>query len=190
MNEILKCIKERRSHRQYLDQPIQDFDLDMILEAGLYAPNAGGRQSPVFVVIQDKELIETLGIENRKAMPSRLGSHVSNEQPSIIDNPDIKSGFYGASTLIIFFAPNHYTYMESDCAMSAQNMMLTAHSLGLGSCYIGRAKETFESKVGQTILSRLNNLDNYLPIGHLIVGYPSGITPHAKERKSQRIIKL
>ncbi|MDE5776299.1 MAG: nitroreductase family protein, partial [Treponemataceae bacterium] len=99
--EFLDIIKKRRSIRKYTDEQIPRADLETIIEAGLCAPNAGGRQGTVIVGIHDKSLAETVGKLNLARFDrSRLeGNYVSKEQPSIIDNPNIKSGFYGAPSV-------------------------------------------------------------------------------------------
>ena len=107
-NELLKLMKERRSYRQFETKQIKKEELEMILEAGQYAPNAGGRQSTLFLVTQDKEVNETLGKINRQAAIIVAGRYVNKAQPSIIDNPKITSGFYGAPTVITLLGPKNF----------------------------------------------------------------------------------
>ena len=109
-DELLELIKTRRSYRTFEDKQINDQQLDMILEAGLYAPNAGGRQSILFLVTQDKQINEQLGKISRQVAHVVKGRYVSKEQPSIIDNPDIKSALYGAPTVITLLGPKDFIF--------------------------------------------------------------------------------
>ena len=108
--ELLEAIKTRRSIRKYQAKQISRSDLEKIMEAGTYASNAGGGQRSMIVGIRNAELVEKLGRMNMAHFDrSRLiGSYVSKEQPSVIDDPNIKSGFYGAPALCIVFAQKDF----------------------------------------------------------------------------------
>jgi nitroreductase len=188
-NEVLNCIKERRSIRKYKPEQITEDELKIILEAGLYAPNAGGRQSPAFIVTQDKELNEKIGRMKRKAIGEiPAGRHVSKEQPSILDDTTLPSCFYGAPTVITIIAPATFMFSESDCTMAAESIMLAAWSIGVASCYIGRADETFATEFGQELLSDWKINSNYKAFCHVLLGYADGEVPQAKPRSEGRII--
>ena len=150
--ELLELMKHRRSIRKYEDRQIDRADLEKVMEAGLYAPNAGGGQRSMIVAIHNPELVEKLGRLNVACMDrSRLiGSHVSAEQPSIIDDPSIKSGFYGAPTVCIVFAQKNFLYSIPDAFCCAENMVLEATELGLASCIIARGEETFACPAGSS----------------------------------------
>ncbi len=157
-DELLELIKTRRSYRTFEDKQINDQQLDMILEAGLYAPNAGGRQSILFLVTQDKQINEQLGKISRQVAHVVKGRYVSKEQTSIIDNPDIKSALYGAPTVITLLGPKDFIFSEADCCVACQNMMLMAHALGLGSCMISRAALTMNSDFGKALLEKRKSI--------------------------------
>ena len=157
-DELLELIKTRRSYRTFEDKQINDQQLDMILEAGLYAPNAGGRQSILFLVTQDKQINEQLGKISRQVAHVVKGRYVSKEQPSIIDNPDIKSALYGAPTVITLLGPKDFIFSEADCCVACQNIMLMAHALGLGSCMISRAALTMNSDFGKALLEKKKSI--------------------------------
>ena len=157
-DELLELIKTRRSYRTFEDKQINDQQLDMILEAGLYAPNAGGRQSILFLVTQDKQINEQLGKISHQVAHVVKGRYVSKEQPSIIDNPDIKSALYGAPTVITLLGPKDFIFSEADCCVACQNMMLMAHALGLGSCMISRAALTMNSDFGKALLEKRKSI--------------------------------
>jgi nitroreductase len=193
MNEVIKCITQRRSIRKYKQEQITSDELNQILLAGSYAPNAGGRQSPVMVVLQNKDIISKLGsisrhlfVQNRTP---KTGS-VSTEQPSIADDDSITNALYGAPTVIIVFAPKTHRYKIEDGTLVIGNMMLAAHTLGIGSCLIARAAETFSTSEGKEIISDWNISDDYEAIGFCILGYPDGNLPKAKPRKEYVVKRI
>lgn len=110
--KLLDLMKYRRSIRKYENRQIPRTDLEKILEAGLYAPNAGGGQRSIICALQDQSLCAQVGKLNVAKFDRKnlAGSYVSADQPSIIDDPSIKSGFYGALTVCVIFGPkNFYT---------------------------------------------------------------------------------
>jgi len=185
MNEIITNMLERRSYRKYEKKQIPDDLLNQILEVALFAPNAGSGQRTKMLVCQNEEVNQTLGKFNKVAMPIRLGSKVNENQPSIIDNPDIQNAFYDAPTVITFFALKNFLYSKEDSAFMAENILLAAQSLGLGGCYVGRAKETFNNEYGKKLMEEWELIDCD-PIGHVILGYPIGVS-YPKPRKEKRI---
>lgn len=125
MNEVLKCLKERRSIRKYRPEQIKDSELEQILEAGTYAPTGMGMQSPIMVAVQDPETIAKLSKMNAAVM-------------GVTSDP-----FYGAPTVIIVLADrSRGTYVE-DGSLVMGNLMNAAYSIGVDSCWIHRAKEVF-----------------------------------------------
>lgn len=190
VNHVLECILQRRSYRKYKEQQITEVELKTILEAGLYAPNAGSGQRSAFIVTQDRELNEILGRINRSMSPADKRSTVSKEQPSILDDPTIKSAFYGAPTVVTIIALTNFLYSEADCAVAAQNMMLAAQSIGVASCMVARANETFSSEIGQQLLKDWKISEGYKAFYHVLLGYADGDTPKVKDRKEGRIIKI
>ena len=186
--ELLDIIKKRRSIRKYTDGQIPKEHLEKIIEAGLCAPNAGGRQGTVIVGIHNKELTEIVGKLNLAGFDrSRLeGSYVSKEQPSIIDNPNIKSGFYGAPSVCIVFAQKNFLYSIPDAFCAAENMVLQATELGISSCIIARGEETFDNDYGNSLLKDWGIPENYIARCFVILGYIDGEQPHAKPVNSNR----
>ena len=140
--DILDLMRYRRSIRKYQARQVPRDALEKVLEAGSYAPNAGGGQRSVLVAIHDRELVERLGRLNAASMDRRklLGGYVSADQPSIIDDPSIKSGFYGAPTVCVVFTPVSFLYGVPDAFCCAENMVLAASELGLASCIIARGE--------------------------------------------------
>ena len=113
---VSEAIRLRRSIRRYRDKQISSQDMKKIIEAGTYAPNAGGGQRTVICGIRNKALVEQLGKLNLSRFDrSRLvGSFVSREQPSAIDDPSIKNGFYGAPSVCVIFSPDNFLYSVPD----------------------------------------------------------------------------
>ena len=97
--DILDIMRNRRSIRKYLKQPVEKEKLDKIVEAGLFAPNPGGRQGTKIILLDDPEMIEKIGIVNANCENRNWDVGVSKDQPSIIDDKSIKSGFYGCQAL-------------------------------------------------------------------------------------------
>ena len=186
--ELLEIIKNRRSIRKYKDEQISKEHLEKIIEAGLCAPNAGGRQGTVIVGIHNKELTEIIGKLNlaRFDRGQLEGSYVSKEQPSIIDNPNIKSGFYGAPSVCIVFAQKNFLYSIPDAFCAAENMVLQATELGISSCIIARGEETFVGDYGNTLLKNWGIPENYIARCFVILGYIDGEQPHAKPIQQNR----
>lgn len=161
----------RRSVRKYSDRPVEDEKLDKVLTAGLYAPTGMNNQAPVMVAVRDKETRDRL---------SRMNAAVMGAS----GDP-----FYGAPCVIVVLSdPERMTWVE-DGSLVLGNLMNAAHSLGLGSCWIHRAKECFDTPEGKALLRAWGVPENYRGVGNCILGYAAE-EPEAKPRKSGRIIKI
>ena len=188
--ELLELMKYRRSIRKYEDRQVSQDDLEKVIQAGLFAPNAGGGQRSMIVAVHSKELVEKLGRLNVACMDrSRLmGSHVSAEQPSIIDDPTMKSAFYGAPAVCVVFARKGFLYSVPDAFCCAENMVLEATELGLASCIIARAEATFQTPEGQALQKEWGVPDDYEARCFVLLGYCRGDYPAEKPRKPGRSI--
>lgn len=173
MNETLKILKERRSIRKYKKDQITDEQLNLILEAGTYAATGMGRQSPIMVVVQDEETIKELSKMNADVLGAKVDP------------------FFGAPTVVIVLGDKGCTttYLE-DGSLVIGNLMNAAHSVGVDSCWIHRAKEVFESERGQELLKKWGIEGDYVGIGHCILGYRDCEYPEAKERKENYIVRV
>ena len=194
-NEVIKNIMHRRAIRRFETRQIEESALQQILQAGLYAPSAGGRQGVLLVVCQDKEINERLGKIKRSNSNPKMAtatSYVSREQPSIADDPNLRNAFYDAPTVITMFAPKNFLFSAEDCAVAAENMMLAADSLGIGSCCIGAGWTAFADSYGQEILRRWGIRTDYYAVMQLLLGYPreGDNHPTPKPRKDNRIIRV
>lgn len=170
MDIVLENMKERRSVRSYKNDPVPGELIDKVIEAGLCAASGMNRQSAIIVNVKNKELRDRLMRMNASIM-GREGS----------------DPFYGAPNVLIVLADKNMPTYIYDGSLVMGNMMLEAHNLGLGSCWVHRAKEEFESKEGKEILRSLGIGENYEGIGHLILGYTDGEYPAPKEIKSGRV---
>ena len=170
MNETIKTLTERRSIRKYKKEQIKPEQLEQILQAGQYAPTGMGAQSPVMVVVQDRQLIEKIGKMNAAVMGTE------------------SDPFYGAPTVIVVFADRRRgTYLE-DGSLVVGNLLNAAHAVGVDSCWIHRAKEVFETQAGKMLMHGWGLDENYVGIGNCILGYRDCDYPIPKPRKENYII--
>ncbi|MBW7571717.1 nitroreductase [Caproiciproducens faecalis] len=171
MNEVLKAMEERRSIRQYKPDSVPKEIIDKIIRAGTYAPNGMGRQSAIIVAVTNKELRDRL---------SKMNSEIGGWEPDF-------DPFYGAPVVLIVLAEKNWRNCVYDGSLVMGNLMLAAHSLGIGSCWINRAKQEFESDEGKAILKSLGIEGEYEGIGHCVLGYPDGPIPQAAPRKENHV---
>ena len=171
MNEVIKAMKERRSIRKFKAEMPSKADLEQIVEAGLYAANVRGRQAVITIAVTDKELRDKL-------------SAVNNE---IMGGPEGNDPFYGAPAILIVLANKEVPTAPYDGSLVMGNLMLAAHSLGLGSIWIHRAKEEFEMPEYQKLLKDLGIEGEWEGIGHCAVGYIDGENPAAAPRNDGRV---
>lgn len=186
---LIDIIKKRHSIRKYTDKQISREHLELILEAGNYAPNAGGGQRSMMIAVHNAELTAKIGRMNlsRFDRSRLLGSYVSKEQPSCIDDPTMKNGFYDAPTVVAIFCQNNFAFRVADAFCMTENMILQATELGISSCIISRGEETFASDEGQNLLKEWNVPENYSAVCFVILGYIDGEQPHTKPRKANRV---
>ena len=165
MESTLKDILERRSSRKYRPDQISEDELYRVLEAGMYAPSAMNRQSSVMVVLQDRDEI----------------AHLSRMNASIMGSDG--DPFYGAPTVIIVLGDRGNRNAVQDGSLVMGNLMNAAHAIGLGSCWINRAYEEFESEEGKALLRKWGVSGDLIGIGHCILGYPLDMPKAAAPRK-------
>lgn len=172
MKDTLADLKSRRSCRQYLPQQISAAELDAVLEIGTYAPTGHGAQSPVMVAVQAPEMMKRLSEVNGRIMDAK------------------KDPFYGAPTAIIVFADTSVPTGHQDACMVMANLMHAAHALGLGSCWINRAKQMFELPEMVDLRAKWGLKPEMEGMGICILGYiPEGTVFPTKPRKDGYIVK-
>lgn len=178
--QALDNMKSRRSCRNFLPALPSRELIEKVLEAGTWAPTGHNRQSPIIIVITKPELRQRL---------SKLNAKVWNEMTiknGGTPHPDMDP-FYGAPVVILVLADRKIrTYHHDGCAVLT-NMANAAHAVGLGSCWIHRAKQEFESEEGKAILKELGIEGDYEGIDHLILGYPSKPLPQPLPRKADYV---
>ncbi|MCR5671072.1 MAG: nitroreductase [Butyrivibrio sp.] len=171
MNETLKVLETRRSCRNFKPDMIKKEDLEAIIKAGTYAATGMGKQSPIIIAVTDKELRDALSEENRK-----IGGWNEGFDP-----------FYGAPVVLIVLANKGVPTYVYDGSLVMGNLMNAAESLGVGSIWIHRAKEEFESSFGKDILKKLGIEGNFEGIGHCALGYAAEPAKDAAPRKENYV---
>ena len=166
---MLNQIKTRRSVKKYKPDMVPKEVIDQIMEAGFYAASGMNWQSPIIVAVTNKEVRDKLSEMNAKIMGVNIDP------------------FYGAPVVLVVLADKTKPTYLYDGSLVMGNMMLAAHELGIGSCWVHRAKEEFETEEGKEILKSLGIEGEYEGIAHCILGYAEGDYPQEKPRKENRV---
>ena len=167
--DLLTLMETRRSVRSFKPDMIPSDVIDQIIKAGTYAATGMNRQSPIIIAVTNKEMRDRLSRMNAKIMGSD------------------KDPFYGAPVVLIVLAKKEAPTHVYDGSLVMGNLMLAAHSLGLGSCWIHRAKETFEREEGKAILKELGIEGDYEGIGNCVIGYAKEPAKEAAPRKADYV---
>ena len=170
--ETLTTLKTRRSCRAYKPDHVEEEKLNAIDEAGTFAPTGMGKQSPIILVIKDKEVRDQLA----KINAAVLGADIDP--------------FYGAPDLVVVLADKSMPTYVYDGSLVMGNTMNAAADLGVASCWVHRAKEEFESEEGKAILKKLGIEGEYEGIGNLILGYAAGPAGDPAPRKANYIYMI
>lgn len=171
-NTVIDALKERRSIKNYIEKQISDEELDTVLEAGKYAPTGRNRQSPLMVAVRDRETVKKL---------SKLNA-------AILDTDS--DPFYGAPCVVVVFADSSVNTGIEDASLVMGNLMNAAHAIGLGGCWIHRAREMFESEEGKKLMREWRVDEKYIGVGNCILGYRNGDMPVVRPRKEGYVIKI
>ncbi len=172
MNETVKNLIERRSCRSYKPDMVPEDVLNQILEAGAYAATGMGKQSPILIAVTDKKVRDQLSAMNAAVMGTKMDP------------------FYGAPVVVVVLADRSIPTHVYDGSLVIGNLMNAAHALGIGSCWIHRAKEEFDSAEGKAILKSLGIEGDYEGIGHCILGYQADDAKPAAPRKENYIYRI
>lgn len=164
-NNALEVLKSRRSIRSYQDKMPEKELIAQIVEAGTYAPTGMGKQSPIIVAVTNRDTRDQLAEMNAKIM-------------GVDTDP-----FYGAPVVLVVLADKQYPTYLYDGSLVMGNLMNAAQAVGLGSCWIHRAKEVFETPEGKALLKEWGIEGDYEGIGNCIIGYSAQETLQAKPRK-------
>lgn len=172
MKDAMEVLLTRRSIRNFNDKPVPEDVLNKILEAGTYAPTAMGMQKPIIIAITDKKVRDEVSRENAKIM-GREGT----------------DPFYGAPVILLVAVENYPNAVyDGSCVMD--NLLNAAWAMGVGSCWIHRAKEELESDFGKNLLKSLGIVGDYIGVGHAALGYFDGEPPLPKPRKENYIYRF
>ena len=171
VNEVIDAMVERRSCRSFKAEMPSEEQLDAVVEAGLYAASGMGRQSAIILKVTDRALRDRLSALNARAMGA----------------PESTDPFYGAPVVLVVLAARDVPTHVYDGSLAMGNMLLAADSLGLGSIWIHRAREVFDSEEGRAILAQLGVEGDYDGIGHSAVGFWEGEKPDPPARRDGRV---
>ena len=172
MHPFIEKLIERRSIRAYRPDPIPSEVLDEILQAGTYAATGMNRQSPIMVAVTNRDVRDRLSRMNAAIMGSD------------------RDPFYGAPVVVVVLADRSVPTYRYDGSLVMGNLMAAAHALGVGSCWIHRAREEFDSEEGRALLKEWGVEGDYEGIGHCILGYYDGPAPAARPRKDSYVIHV
>ena len=174
-NVVLQALRTRRSCRNYKPEQITDEELQAVLEAGTWAPTAMGYQDPWIVAVQNPALLAKISRMNREVWGRDIDP------------------FYGAPTYVLVFAsdPEKWKNGVPDGSLVLGNMMLAAHAVGLGSCWINREREMFATPEGRALMAELGLPEGLIGVGALALGYPAAPPREPKPRKENyyRVVK-
>ena len=171
-NEVLNTIKTRRSIRAYKSDVISTELLDAVLEAGTYAPTGGGHQSPVIIAVTSEKYRKEIAQLNADVMGST-------------GDP-----YYGAPIIILVLADGTVSTFIEDGSCVLENMMLAAASLGLGSVWVHREREIFDSERGKALLREWGLPETLRGVGSIALGYPLEVPGEAAKRKENYIVQV
>ena len=166
-----ELFKTRRSIKKFKPQQITDRELDLILEAGTYAPTGRNKQSPIIVAVQNPEIIKQIAKANVAVM-------------GMASDP-----FYGAPTVVIVFADKDCHTGVEDACLVAGNILNAAHAVGVGACWIHRAREVFDTPFGRSLMRECGIPEQYYGVANCILGYADTV-PECRPRKENYIIKV
>ena len=170
--DAFEIIKDRRSVKKYTDKPVPRELIEKVCRAGTWAATGMGRQSPLILAVTNQVVRDKLSEINAEVMGAK-------------NDP-----FYGAPVVLVVLANKAMPTAIYDGSLVMGNMMIEAESLGLGSCWIHRAKEEFETEYGKRLLKELGIEGEYEGIGNLILGYGDGEKPRPKPRKENYIYHI
>jgi len=174
MNNTIEDIITRRSVKKYLDKEVPLELVEQVVKAGTYAPSGMNKQSARIIAVTNREMRDQLSRINLEIV---IGKNLTTTSGH--GDP-----FYGAPVVIVVLARKDSDTRIYDGSLVMENMMIAANSLGLGSCWIHRAKETFETEEGRQIMLDLGITEEYEGIGNCILGYtaPDAVKPQSARK--------
>ncbi len=171
--EALEVLKNRRSVRKFKAEQVSEEALAAVLEAGVYAPTGAGTQGVKIVVVQDPEYLAQV-----KAMNARVMGKTGVDP------------YYGAPTVILVFATAASITPVQDGSAVTTNIVNAAYAAGLGSCWINRPKQMFESEEGKELLKKWGIEEELTGVASVALGYADGPQPEPKPRKADYVVRV
>ena len=171
--EALEVLKNRRAIRKFKPEQITEEELQAVVEAGTYAPTGGGKQGVQIVVVQKPEDV----------------AEVNRLNGAVMGNPNGKP-YYGAPTILLVFETEDCMTHELDGAAVCTNLLNAAYAVGLGSCWIHRTKQVFESDEGKALLRKWGLSETLVGVASVALGYADGDAPQPKPRKSDYVVRV
>lgn len=171
-NETLSTLKKRRSIRKFSPKPVAEDALNAVLDAAAYAPNGKGAQPSIVIAVQNKDDVATLS----KMNAAILGTTTDP--------------YYGASTILLVLVDSSRPTLVEDGSCLMTYLMVAAESVGLGTCWIHREKQIFESLEGKALLQKWGVAGNYTGVGACAIGYPEGEVPKPAPRKQNFVVRV
>lgn len=186
MKDIVEMIKTRRSVREFREDAVSEEDIKFLIDCARYAPSGFNLQPWSFLVITNKDVMRRLSESGKKALipllePMKNSSKKASDFLVFLKTKNT-SMFYNAPVLIILLGNKNVPTVDFDCPMAAQNMMLAAHSKGIGSCWIGGLQPAL---MDEGLLKELGAPPGYKAIAPLIFGYPKGSTEMPEKNEPQ-----
>ena len=174
--EALEVLRNRRSIRKFKSEQIKDEELNIVLEAGTYGPTAMGLQTPLIIAVQNKEDVALI-------------DHLS---ASIMGRGD-SGAYYGAPTIILVFYTDrarNENFGVIDASSVTTNMLNAAYAVGLGSCWIHRCHEIFETEQGKALLEKWGIKEHVVGVASIALGYADMPQPEPKPRREGYVVKI
>ena len=172
MNAVIEAMIARRSCRKFKPEMPPKAEIEAVIEAGLYAASGMGKQSPIVIAVTDRKLRDRIADDNRA-----IGGWPAGFDP-----------FYGAPVILIVLAPAAWPNRVYDGSLVIGNLMLAAHSLGLGSIWIHRAKEEFSTPEYRKLFSGYGLAGEWEGIGHCALGFRADELPPPPKRREGRVL--
>ncbi|SBW06316.1 Nitroreductase [uncultured delta proteobacterium] len=170
--EALKVLKERRSVRKYKPQQITDAELDAVLEAGTYAPSGKGKQPCIIIAVQNKDDIAQLSKMNAAVWGKNIDP------------------YYGAPTILLVLSNTESSTPVEDGSAVITYLTVAAAAVGLGTCWVNRERQMFESAEGKALLQKWGVTGEYIGIAACSLGYIEGEPPKPMKRKDGYIVRV
>ena len=171
--EALEVMKSRRAIRKFKPEQITDAELQAVVEAGTYAPTGGGTQGVQIVAVQTPEFVAAVDALNAKVM-----------------GKDDAHPYYGAPTILLIFETEQCFTRELDGAAVCTNMVNAAYAVGLGSCWIHRSKQMFQTEEGKALLKQWGLPETLEGVASIALGYADCPLPAPKPRKADYCVRV